>query len=114
MMRQQSNLRYARGDGYSRRAALRGGDVAMTILVPDSGGFQEFQDSLSGQSLQDIVDSLDYESVRLALPRFETESAFSLSDTLKEMACRMLSTIRPPISQAWTARPAGPEATSAG
>ena len=62
-----------------------GDDVAMTILVPDSGSFQEFQDSLSGQTLQDIVDSLDYESVRLALPRFETESAFSLSDTLKEM-----------------------------
>ena len=86
MMRQQSNLRYARGDGYqSVELPYEGDDVAMTILVPDSGSFQEFQDSLSGQTLQDIVDSLDYESVRLALPRFETESAFSLSDTLKEM-----------------------------
>ncbi len=86
MIRQQLNLRYARGDGYqSVELPYEGGDVGMTILVSDSGGFQEFQDSLSGQSLQDIIDSLDYESVRLALPRFETESAFSLSDTLKEM-----------------------------
>ena len=86
MMRQQSNLRYARGDGHQAvELPYVGGDVAMTILVPDSGSFQEFQDSLSGQSVHDVVDSLDYQYVRLSMPRFETESAFSLSDTLRAM-----------------------------
>ncbi len=86
MMRQQSSLRYALGDGYQAvELPYEGGDVVMTILVPDSGRFHEFQDSLSGQSLQDIVGTLDYELVRLTMPKFETESALSLSDTLKEM-----------------------------
>ena len=86
MMPQQSSLRYARGDGYqSVELPYEGGDVAMTILVPDSGSFQGFQESLNGQSLQDVVDSLVHELVLLTMPRFETESAFSLSDTLKEM-----------------------------
>ena len=86
MMRQQSNLRYAHGDGYqSVELPYKGGDVAMTLLVPDSGRFQEFQDFLSGQSLEDIVDSLNHELVRLTMPKFEMESAFSLSDTSKSM-----------------------------
>ena len=86
MMRQQSTLRYARGDGYQAvELPYVGGDVAMAILVPDSGRFHEFEDSLSGQSVRTILDRLDYELVRLALPRFETESAFSLSDTLNAM-----------------------------
>ena len=86
MMRQQSNLSYARGDGYQAvELPYVGGDVAMAILVPDSGRFHEFEDSLSGQSVRTILDRLDYELVRLALPRFETESAFSLSDTLNAM-----------------------------
>ena len=86
MMRQQSSLRYAGGEGYQAvELPYKGGDVDMTIIAPDSGRFQEFQDSMSGQPLQVIVDSLDYESVRLAMPRFEMESAFSLSDTPKAM-----------------------------
>ena len=86
MMRQQSNIRYARGEWYQAvELAYKGGDVAMTLLVPDSGRFQEFQDSLSGQSLQDIADSLDYELVRLTMPKFEMESTQKLSDILKAM-----------------------------
>ena len=32
-----------------------------------------------------IMDRLDHEVVRLTIPRFKTESAFSLSDTLRDM-----------------------------
>ena len=86
MMRQQSNLRYATSDGYQAvELPYEGGEVAMTILVPDSGRFGEFQDSLSGQSVPDIVGNLDYELVNLTMPKFEMDSAFSLSDTLEAM-----------------------------
>ena len=49
-MRQQSNLRYAAGDGYRAvELPYQGGEVAMTILVPDRGRFSEFEESLSRQ-----------------------------------------------------------------
>ena len=57
----------------------------MSILLPDSGRFSEFEGSISGESLEAIVDGLDYELVRLRMPKFEMESAFSLSETLAAM-----------------------------
>ncbi len=86
MMRQQKQLRYARGDGYQAvELPYEGGEVAMAILLPDSGRFSEFEGSISGESLEAIVDGLDYELVRLTMPKFEMESAFSLSETLAAM-----------------------------
>ncbi len=86
MMWQQENLRYAIGDGFQAvELPYKGGDVAMTILLPESGKFEEFEGSLSGQSVRDIVESLESELVRLTMPKFEMESGFSLSDTLKAM-----------------------------
>ena len=86
MMRQQSNLRYAIGDGYQAvELPYTGGDVAMTILVPDSGGFREFEGSLDGGTVGAILDGLDYERVKLTMPRFEMDSTFSLSDILETM-----------------------------
>ena len=86
MMRQQSSIRYATGNGYQVvELPYKGREMAMTILVPDSGRFSEFEESLSGDSLEAIIDGLDYELVRLTMPRFEMESAITLSDTLKDM-----------------------------
>lgn len=86
MMRQEANLLYASGDGYQAvELPYEGSDVAMTILLPDRGSFREFEESLSGGSAQAILDGLDHQLVRLTMPRFEMESAFSLSDTLADM-----------------------------
>ena len=86
MMRQQSRLRYAAGDGFQAvDLPYAGGQVAMTVLVPDSGRFEEFQDSLDGPSFRGIVESLDRRQVRLSMPRFEMESSFSLTGALQAM-----------------------------
>ena len=86
MMRQQSRLRYAAGQGYRIvELPYRGRGMAMTILVPDSGRFGEFEESLSGSALMGMLKGLNHEVVRLTMPRFETESAFRLSDTLRDM-----------------------------
>ena len=86
MMQQQSNLRYVRGEGYQAvELPYEGGDVVMTILLPDSGRFEEIQDALNGRSVQAVHDSLDWELVRLTMPKFHLESTFSLSDTLMAM-----------------------------
>ena len=86
MMRQQSKLRYARGDGYEAvELPYKGRDVAMTILLPNSGKFEEFEDSFSSQSVKEMSESLESELVSLTMPKFEMESAFNLSDTLSAM-----------------------------
>ena len=86
MMRQESRLRYASGDGYQAvELPYRGGEMAMTILLPDRDKFSEFEESLSGHSVEAILDGLDYELVRLTMPKFEMESAFRLSETLSAM-----------------------------
>ena len=86
MMRQQENLRHAQGDGYQAvELPYEGGNVAMTILLPDSGRFREFEESLTGESVAWVLDGMDYTSVRLTMPRFETESTLNLSDKLMAM-----------------------------
>ena len=86
MMRQQSNLRYAVGEGYQAvELPYKGDEMAMTILLPDSGSFGEFEESLTGDSVEAILGGLHYEFVRLTMPKFEMESAFSLSETLRDM-----------------------------
>ena len=86
MMRQQTEFRYSAGDGYQAvELPYRGGEMAMSILLPDSGRFREFEESLSADSVEGMLDDLDYEMVRLTMPRFEMESAFRLADTLSAM-----------------------------
>ena len=61
MMRQQSSLRYAAGNGYQAvELPYKGRGMAMTILVPDSGGFSEFEENSSPANAADaaIVDGL--------------------------------------------------------
>ncbi len=86
MMRQQARLRYANGDGYQAvELPYEGGNVAMTILLPDAGKFHQFEESLSGDAVDDILKQLENEQVRLTMPKFEVESAFSLAETLAAM-----------------------------
>ena len=86
MMRQQASLRYAKGDGYQAvELPYKGGDVAMTVLLPDAGKFRDFEESLSGDSVKSILEELEGEPVRLTMPKFEVETAFSLSDTLSNL-----------------------------
>ena len=47
MMQQKTNFRYSRGDGYQAvELPYEGGDVAMTILLPNSGRFRQFENTL--------------------------------------------------------------------
>ena len=86
MMRQQARFGYAQGDGFQAlELPYEGGDIAMTILLPDSGNFTGFEDSIATGSLASIAQSLETRLLRLTMPKFEMESSFSLSDTLEEL-----------------------------
>ena len=61
------------------------GEMSMTILLPDEGTFQEFEDSLNAEVLTRILDDIEIDYITLTMPLFEFESEFSLGETLARM-----------------------------
>ena len=62
-----------------------GGELSMTILLPDEGQFREFEDSIDANLVGRILEDIEAENLLLTMPKFEFESQFALSETLKEM-----------------------------
>ena len=86
MMRTSEDFGYAAGDGYQAvDLPYVGHEMSMTVIVPDSGRFREFEESLDAALAERIVADLRFRRVTLHLPRFEFESKFRLGETLKAM-----------------------------
>jgi serpin B len=86
MMVQQEDYRYAEGDGYQAiELPYEGGTVSFVAILPAEGEFEAFEATLSGEQVEEIVQSLELQEVLFRMPRFTTESAFSLADALKAM-----------------------------
>ncbi len=86
MMRTSEDFGYAAGDGYQAvDLPYAGNELSMTVLLPDEGRFREFEESLDTALAQRIIADLWFRRVTLDLPRFEFESEFQLSETLKFM-----------------------------
>ena len=86
MMSQTRSFRYAKGDGYQVvELPYDGGDMAMTILVPDQGKFVQFESSMSGDRLASIVSELQSRRVELTIPKFKYGSTLGLRDVLAKM-----------------------------
>ncbi len=86
MMERDAMGGYASGDGYEA-VDLRyiHSSMAMTVLVPDSGTFEEFEESLDYESVSRILESMEAREVMLTMPKFGFESEFALVDTLRVM-----------------------------
>jgi len=86
MMERDAMGGYASGEGYEA-VELRyiHSSMAMTILVPDSGTFEEFEQSLDYESASRILERMETREVLLTMPKFEFESEFALVDTLRVM-----------------------------
>lgn len=77
---------YTTGDGFQAvELPYRGGEAAMVLLVPDEGQFTDFEDALTGERLQAIVDAMETQGVALTMPKFQYEAEFSLAKTLQAM-----------------------------
>ncbi len=86
MMSQLSGFPYTQGKGFQAvEMPYVGGKAAMTIIVPDSGEFTNFESSLTADQIDDIIANLERKQVKLSLPKFTYESKFSLAETLIEM-----------------------------
>ena len=62
-----------------------GGDTSMLVILPDQGVYQEYEDKLTLDALNEILGGMEYRSVFLTFPKFEFESELSLADTLIAM-----------------------------
>lgn len=80
------SFRYARGENYQAlEIPYTGNSTSMLVLMPDAGAFQEVEDALSADYLEEILGTLEHSSVALSFPKFEFESEFSLADALRMM-----------------------------
>ena len=86
MMRQTESFGYAEGDGYQVvELPYDGRELSMLVLLPQTGQFELFEESLNAQRVDDIVKDLNTREVVLTMPKFEFESSFSLKKTLTAM-----------------------------
>lgn len=86
MMRQTAQLGYAEGEGFQVvELPYEGQELAMVIFLPDAGRFEEFENSLDAERVEETWGRLAYGQVTLTMPRFRIESDFGLADTLAAM-----------------------------
>ncbi len=86
MMHQQTRFAYAEGDDYQAvRLPYLGGEIAMVVLLPEEGRFKAFEDSLDLGRLNKIIGNMESREVKLALPKFEFETEYTLNKTLADL-----------------------------
>ena len=86
MMSETAWLGYARGEGYQAvDLPYYGGELSMTVLLPDERRFREFEDSVDAAPVGRILDDIEGQNVLLTMPKFEFESKFRLDETLRNM-----------------------------
>lgn len=77
---------YAHKDGLSAiELPYAGGQVAMVVLVPDAGKFNEIEQGFSAAQWDAIRKELKTAQVNLALPKFKFSAEFKLNDPLVKM-----------------------------
>lgn len=76
-------LEYAEGPGYQAiELPYTGDEVAMLVILPDEGGFAEFEASFDWERLEQVVSALSGDEVSVALPKFEFSSDVPLKQVL--------------------------------
>jgi serpin B len=84
------------GPGYQAAALpYRGGHTSMIVVVPDAGGFDAFEQALTGDALGTIFGAKDgndngagAQPGAVLMPRFKIETGSSLVDALKALGMR--------------------------
>ncbi|MBU2009233.1 MAG: serpin family protein [Chloroflexi bacterium] len=86
LMRQTGPYGYAEGDGYQAvELPYDGSELSMVIFLPRQGQFAPFEASLTSEKAKGILNSIKSRQVKLAMPKFEFDSSFSLKQVLAAM-----------------------------
>ncbi len=85
-MSQVAELRYAAVNGMTAvELPYRGGELSMVLLIPDSNVFEQIDQNLTSQVIASTIEALQPSVVELKLPKFEFETGFTLSETLRDL-----------------------------
>jgi len=86
MMQQIASFGYAEEEGYQAvELPYDGNELSMVVVLPEAGGFVDFEAALDAERMGGIVEALERREVALTMPRFEFDSGFSLNDALKAL-----------------------------
>lgn len=81
-----ARLRFGRGSGYEAvELPYVAGELTMTVIAPDEGEFESFEDGLDAARVGEMLDGLGDAQVRLRLPRFEFRTQAALKPALSEL-----------------------------
>jgi len=84
MMHQSGSMRaYVSQDVQAVELPYEGGTYSMVALMPTAGSLDAFEQALTAESLQGILNQLERASVTLSMPKFKFDAAFALNDALK-------------------------------
>lgn len=76
-------LSYFRGENFQAvDLPYLSSDFSMTVIVPDQGSFNTFENELSSELITNIQNSLISQSVNLQMPKFDYESTINANDPL--------------------------------
>jgi serpin B len=90
MMRQTDQYGYARGDGWQLvELGYVSYSYAMDVIVPDAGNFEAFEQSLTGEQVNEMLSQVFYTTVILGMPKFEYESDFLLKEPLQALGMNL-------------------------
>jgi serpin B len=90
MMKQAYFYGYTDGTGYQAvTIPYENNHLSMTIIMPDEGQFESFQDSLDWQEVSVIISGIKGQEVILTMPRFRFSSEFKLSEVLEAMGMKL-------------------------
>lgn len=85
------DLRYTEEPGLQVcELPYRGGDVAMTLLLPAAGGLAELEGRIERTGLAALRSNLARRTVRVILPRFKIETQAALNDPLRTLGVKKL------------------------
>jgi serpin B len=80
------SFNYGQGENYQAiQIPYLSQDFSMTLLVPDAGSFEEFEDELSSENLDSILNNLVFQPVDLSMPKFDFESTLNGKDPLQSL-----------------------------
>ncbi len=78
--------RYAEGDGWvAADLPYARGELAMTVVVPDTGRFTQVRRALAGGLLPELRTKLQPAPVQVALPKWTTRTQLGLQDVLSQL-----------------------------
>jgi serpin B len=85
-MYQEVHLNYARGDGFQViEFPYAGSDFSFTVIMPDEGRFDAFEEKLGPDALNAAISELAYTEVRVYLPKFKFDYGTDVAPALQSM-----------------------------